>query len=590
MTVAEYIIKYLELQNKASHIFSVIGGGCIFLSNAAYNSKKFTVVPCLHEQAATIAAESYAQINGLGIALVTTGPGVTNALTGVAGAYLESTPMIVISGQVNTYHSSELYGTRQYGFQEVNTGELVKGIVKKYIKITKYDVLHQRLWSILSELTSELQSNRKGPVWLDVPLDIQNMEVCEDFSEVTSFSHTIEYSPPGIIHNIIEDILNAERPVILAGNGIRLSNSIDDFKNLISILQIPVLCTWKTFDFFTENDELYLGRPGIIASRYANKIQQECDLFLSIGARLDLGQTAFNPNKIAPNAKKYIVDVDNNELSKFSAENTTKICTDAYHFVKSMIPIAKSHIPKHNKWLSYCHEVKQTYDLKKEHLNDEIFNYYKVLPFLSDALYENTILVHGSSGTCSEVTCQALELKHHTRVVGTHGLGSMGFGLPAAIGAWYATGKKIVCVDGDGSFAMNIQELAILEQGNMDIHIIILNNNGYASIRNTQSKLFKDKEYFGSDPQSGLNLPNYEKLAEVFDISYYSVYNTSDLKYLENIKRKNICPCIYEIFLDEVNTQSFPRTKTQKQEDGSIITLPMEDMYPNDISNSYHCL
>lgn len=585
MTVAEYIIKYLELQNKASHIFSVIGGGCIFLSNAAYKSKKLKVVPCLHEQAATIAAESYAQINGLGIVLVTTGPGVTNAMTGVAGAYLESTPVIIISGQVNTYHSSELYGTRQYGFQEVDTGKLVRSITKRYIKITKYDVLHRNLYTILSRLYEEVYDDRSGPVWLDIPLDVQNMTTYEDIPLTMDFcqSNLARLDTTNLVTNIIEDILNAERPVILAGNGIRLSNSIDDFKYLISILQIPVLCTWKTFDFFTEDDSLYLGRPGIIASRYANKIQQECDLFLSVGARLDLGQTAFNPNKIAPNAKKYIIDVDNNELSKFSAENTTKICDNVGHFIQSVnYVVEKTYRPteKHTTWLSYCHEVKQTYDLKKEHLNDEIFNYYKVLPFLSDILDENTILVHGSSGTCSEVTCQALELKHPTRVVGTHGLGSMGFGLPAAIGAWYATGKKIACVDGDGSFAMNIQELARLEQGNMDIHIIILNNNGYASIRNTQSKLFKDGKFFGSDPQSGLNLPNYEKLAEAFDIPHYSVYNIDDLKYLENIKRKNIGPYIYEIFLDEVHTQSFPRTQSQKQEDGSMTTLPMENMWP----------
>ena len=583
MTVAEYIIKYLELQNKASHIFSVVGGGCIFLSNAAYNSKKFTVVPCLHEQAATIAAESYSQINGLGIALVTTGPGVTNAMTGVAGAYLESTPVIILSGQVNTYHSSELYGTRQYGFQEVNTGELVKSITKYYVKITKYDVFHQRLGYILSRLLNEAYSNRPGPVWLDIPLDVQNMTTYEDIPLTMDFcqSNLAKLDTTNLVTNIIEDILNAERPVILAGNGIRLSDSINDFKHLISMLQIPVLCTWKTFDFFTEDDSLYIGRPGIIASRYANKIQQECDLFLSIGARLDLGQTAFNPNKIAPNAKKYIVDVDNNELNKFSAENTKTICDNASHFIQSMHYVAtKTCRPteKHTTWLSYCHEVKQIYDLKKEHLNDEIFNYYKVLPFLTDILDENTILIHGSSGTCSEVTCQALELKHSTRVVGTHGLGSMGFGLPAAIGAWYATGKKIVCVDGDGSFAMNIQELALLEDRCMDIHIIILNNNGYASIRNTQSKMF-DGRFFGSEPSSGLKLPHYATIAKSFDMSYYPIYDIQDLKMLKNISHKG--PHIYEIFLDEVNTQSFPRTKTQKQEDGSIITLPMEDMYPN---------
>ena len=583
-TVAQYIIDYLQVVENVKHIFTVVGGGCIFLEEALRKSN-IKPVFCLKEQGAAIAAEAYSQAGGLGVALVTTGPGVTNALTGVAGGYLESTPMLVISGQVNTFHSASQSGVRQRGFQELRTDRLVSSIVKEYVCVQNSD--QNSLDRMLNRVLYAMRKGRPGPVWIDIPLDIQNQEI-----EVDGNYHADAWPQPNIDwlgweedvwEHLIQCLKEAKRPICLAGNGIRLAGMEEQFKELVHELNLPVLCTWKTFDMFNVDDRLYAGRPGIVTSRYANKLQQESDLFISFGARLDLGQVAFNYPNFAPSARKIIFDVDERELTKWI--DIPKAGIYGGH-LKYIIPKLLDHVKRtfagYNpdaEWPQYCELVKQRNSLKKEHAKDRAFNFYKVLPYIADGLTNDNMIVHGSSGTCSEATCQALEPKIKTRVIGTHGLGSMGFGVPAAIGAHYATGKQIICIEGDGSLTMNLQELQVLLSNELPICIIVLNNNGYASIRNTQDKLFK-REQFGSGPSSGLELPNNIDIASTFGLNYHMITDETQLTVIPHILQHITRPTMIEVFVDSHDTVTYPRTHTKVQADGTITTMPMEDLWP----------
>ena len=574
MNIAEYIIQHLE-DIGVKHIFTVVGGGAIFLDDALSNSKKIKPIFCLHEQAAAIAAEAYSQAGGIGVVLVTTGPGVTNALTGVAGAYLESTPLLVISGQVNTFHSAKQFGTRQFGFQEIDTEAIVTPIVKQYWKIYP-----ENLREKLQDLLVTMCSGRPGPVWLDIPLDVQGstpVKFTEDKNKVDTRKKDLSLAKE-TADLLIKRIELAKKPAILIGNGVRLAHVEKECKELIGKLNIPVLCTWKTFDMFKQDDLLYMGRPGIVASRYANEIQQECDLLLCLGARLDLGQVAFNYENFAPKAQKIIFDIDENESTKWARIKNTSF---GHYNLESVIPelLESSNVLPKTPWLEHCQTLKKKYNLKEEHSKNPNFNYYKILNHIEEGLQDGDIIVHGSSGSCSEMTCQALETNKDIRVIGTHGLGSMGFGLPAAIGAHFATGKRIICIEGDGSLAMNIQELELIKRYNLPICIIVLNNNGYSSIVNTQNKLF-DGKHFGSNPASGLTLPNYRDIAIAFEIDYYHI-NSSTIKepYTNMLQVRR--PVIHEVFLDEKDTVSYPRTHT-KMIDGQITTMPMEDLWPEE--------
>ena len=579
MNVAQQIINYLE-KIGVKHIFTVVGGGAIFLNDAIRQSN-IQPIFCLHEQAAAIAAEAYAQAGGIGVVLVTTGPGVTNSLTGVAGAYLESTPVLIISGQVNTFHSNTPDGPRQIGFQEVNTKSLVTPIVKTYSKLTSGNDAEEKLHKLLAEM----KKGRPGPVWFDIPLDIQNAEVEGDIqiSKTKKYQYNQTTIYEGIAKNHILNSLNkAKRPVCLLGNGVRLAGVEKEVIEFLRVNNIPTLCTWKTFDMFTEDDPIYFGRPGIVASRYANKIQQESDLILCLGARMDLGQVAFSYENFAPHSHKIIIDVSNEELKKWDGiDNVCTYCCDLSFFSS-----ASSNYLKKSKswswWLEHCLSLKKKYNLDKEREcnsidKDHLYNYtfYNMLPVLAKYITNHDVIVHGSSGSCSEMTCQALKLYNKTRVIGTHGLGSMGFGVPAAIGAYFATHKHIICIEGDGSLAMNMQELELIHRYSLPINIFVINNNGYASIRNTQDKFF-DGNWFGSSPSVGLTLPNYQNIAKAFNLSYVSVSKPNELK---SILQHHKWPTIIELYVDMFKVRSYPRTFT-KMVDGKITTMPMDQLWP----------
>jgi len=572
MKLSDYVISIISEYTK--HVFLVSGGGCIHLVDSLSKSN-IELIPTLHEQGASIAAESYSQYtNKIGVALVTTGPGSTNALTGVASAWLDSIPMLLLTGQVQNKDRVGNSGVRQMGFQEIDTIGIYKSITKYAVtvsdpKMVKYN-LEKALWLAMN--------GRPGPVVLDIPLDVQAAEIEPD--ELESFyPNVINYNLSNI-KDISKKLSQAKRPILLVGNGVRLANALPEFYEFIEKTKIPVLTTWKALDLIEEEHPQYVGRPGGVGQRGANFNQQNSDFILVIGARLDHGQLAYQPQYFAREAIKCIVDIDKNEISKLNINVDYPIEMDAKLFLKELNDnVDKLNI---NEWLDFCKNLYKKYPVILDEYLDTTkknINNYAFIDALSHTMPENSLLIPGSSGACSEVTMQSLKCKNGTRVYNSEGLGSMGFGIPAAIGGCIASNKQeTICIDGDGGFFMNIQELELVYRYQLPIKFFILNNNGYGSIRTTQNTHFGGNLVV-SDSTSGLTLPSIELNSAAYKIPFIKIENQKNLK--EDIKSvlNYPGPVICELTIDP-DHKTFPKASVYKKEDGSFATRPMEDLAP----------
>ena len=576
MKVAEYVVSYL--QNKGiKDIFMLSGGFCLPLVDAVANSE-INYVCNLHEQAAAICAEAYGQYTNLpGVCMVTAGPGSTNTITGVASAWLDSIPMIVLSGQVQKRDIRGDRKVRQIGFQEIDIVSVVDSITKYAVTVSNpADIRY-----IVGKAWAKATTGRKGPVWIDIPLDIQSAEV-----EPEHLRPYIPVSGPDRrpkleekVSHFYELLNNSKRPVILAGNGIRSAGALNKFVELAEKLNVPVMTTWKAIDFLPESHPLYVGRPGLIAQRGANFCQQNSDLFISIGARLDFGQTAFNHDNFARRAKKVIVDIDQAEIDKMEFNIDCSVNFDALEFVEEALKQSNSKRTNVSDWISVCREWQERYPviLDDYWAEEGLVNNYVLVDSLSQVMEDGDLLIPGSSGTCSEVTMQAFKLRKDIRVFNSEGLGSMGFGVPSAIGGCIASNKRTICIDGDGGFVMNIQELETAKRLNLPIKYFILNNGGYVSIRNSQNKHFDKQVASGED--SGVTLPSIKKVVEAFDINYCRLENHTNI--VENVRniidQDGLVVC--EVMMSHEHV-TLPRNSTHKREDGTFISLPMEDLVP----------
>lgn len=563
------------------HVFVLPGGGCMYLVDALYRNKNLTPITLIHEQSLGIAAEAYAQYeNNLSVVLVTTGPGVTNAITPCAAAWTDSTPMLFISGQVKTSDSSANTKLRQSGFQEVNTEAIVKSITKDVTRVTE---IGQGI-SELHRLSHLAINDRPGPVWLDIPLDLQNSEikgisnkniVIPEFIKSSNRNDSVE----NVCDYLLTKLSQSKRPIILAGNGIRLSNQINNFKKFIEKFNIPTLLSWKAIDFFDENHQLNFGRPGTVAQPWANLAIQNCDLFISFGARLDKGQIAYRFDSFARGAQKILVDIDSAELQKFPKEGITNLEIDLKFLMPKLVEYEPSNPKSYTDWILDLKKYKKDYNFEKiiESSSSEV-SIYKLLDSISNELDSNSVLVPGSSGACSEITMQYFKIKEGQRALNSEGLGPMGFGIPAAIGVAIASGKKIVCIDGDGGFFMNVQELSYISANNLSIIFFVLNNNGYGSIRTTQSKLFEGR-FLGIDSESGLYLPKLKEIAYGFGLEYLEI-NSNDQ--LENVIHQTLAtenPKLVNVKISQ-DSKSFFKVDSYLDQHGKVNSFPMEDMSP----------
>lgn len=578
--LSDYVFKFLKAKGVKT-VFMLPGGGAMHLDDSLGTSG-IDYISFLHEQGAAIAAESYAQhTNTPGVVLVTSGPGATNTITAVTAAWIDSTPMFVISGQAK---SCDLVGTRavrQIGSQEVNIIDMVRPITKYAIQILN----PQKIGIYLEEAWEKSTSGRMGPVWLDIPLDIQATILDEDSVLSTSRIETTIYN--GCLEKSITEtvslIKQSKKPLILAGNGIKLANAIEPFYRLIRCLNIPVQTTWKAIEFLDENDPLYVGHPGIMGDRGANLLLQEADLLISIGSRLDTSITAFNEKHFGVNAKKVIVDIDSNEIARMDMDIDVPVICDAGVFIQKLYSaiVTKGINVNTEDWLKHCKNIRNKYPviLKAHRDKRGSVSAYYFIDRLCSLLKDNDIIVPESSGGAGEITYQAWRIKFGQKMKNAAGLGSMGFGLPYAIGACVANDhKRTILINGDGAFQLNIQELETLHRLKLPVKMFIWCNGGYASIRATQRKNF-DSRFVASDEKSGVTMPDIESIAKAYGFKTAVINNNVELDRVLPELLKDDTPLLCVLNIDSMESVS-PRVLAYVKEDGSITSGLLEDMWP----------
>ncbi len=580
--VSDYIANFF-VEAGIKHVFMLTGGGAMHLNNSFGKHPKLEVVYNHHEQASAMAAESYARLCGRpAVVNVTTGPGGINTLNGVFGAWTDSIPMIVISGQVRYDTTIAYTGThiRQLGDQEVDIVRMVDGITKYAQMVTRAEEIKYHLEKALYLATH----GRPGPVWLDIPMNIQGSTV--DETKLIGFEPEKEIKPiptisPKTITEVIEKIKAAQRPVMLVGAGIRLSQKHAEFIKLVEQLKIPVTTAWNAHDALWDSHFYHAGKPGTIGDRAGNFAVQNADLLLVLGSRLNIRQISYNYQAFAREAYKIMVDIDELELVKPTLNIDQPIHGDLKDFIAKMNLALHSHpLIEKTDWLKWCRERKQKYPvvLSEYWKRDHLVNPYCFMKALSDALSENQIIVTGD-GTACVISFQAIELKPEQRLYTNSGSASMGYDLPAAIGACIASGKqKVVCLAGDGSIQQNIQELAIIHYRQLPIKIFVLNNNGYHSIRQTQQNFFGEP-MVGVGPESGLGFAEMSKLASAYEFKYLKCDQHHDLQSTIAEALSGNEPVICEIML-ALDQQFAPKSSSKRLADGRMVTRPLEDMAP----------
>lgn len=578
--LSDYVFNFL-VEKGVRHVFMLPGGGAMHLDDSLGTSG-MEYFPFLHEQGAAIAAEAYAQhTNTPGVVVVTSGPGATNTITAVAAGWIDSTPMIIISGQAKRSDLVGTKGVRQIGSQEVNIIPMIKPITKYAVQVLDPN----KIALYLEEAWREATTGRPGPVWIDIPLDVQAAILDDD---KLLMAHKVEYSfhNPGVndaVKKTAELIAQSEKPLIIAGNGIKLSGSIEDFYQLVRYLDIPVQTTWKTIDFFDEEDPLYVGHPGIMGDRGANLILQEADLLISIGSRLDTSITAFNDAHFGMNAKKVIVDIDPNEIARMNMEKETFAACDAGTYIRTLLKLCKVMGIKNNngKWLEHCKNLRSKYPVVTDayiNLDEGVSSYYFVNR-LCEMLRDDDVIVPESSGGAGEITYQAWRLKYGQKMKNAAGLGSMGFGLPYAIGSCIANNRRrTILINGDGAFQLNIQELETLHRLKLPVKIFVWCNAGYASIRTMQRKNFEGR-YVASEETSGLTMPNLLKIGRAYGFKTLEISNNQEVEEILQEILADDEPLLCAVNVNQLDCVS-PRVQAYVKEDGSIVSGLLENMWP----------
>jgi acetolactate synthase I/II/III large subunit len=581
--LSDYVFRFIA-DLGVKHVFMVPGGGAMHLNDSLGKCQEIEYICNLHEQACAIAAEAYARVtNTLGVALVTTGPGGTNAITGVAGAWLESTPCLIISGQVKRADMKGDLAIRQRGPQELDIISVVKSITKYAMTVTDPTTIRYHLEKAVALATS----GRKGPVWLDIPLDVQAASIePEDLIGIDPKElETSEIKSPLLVKQVLETITlinHAERPVLLIGNGVRLAGAKELVIKLVDILGIPVLTTWMGIDLISDECPLFFGKPGTVAARSANFIIQNSDCLISIGARLDFAVTGFDQSKFARAAKKIVVDIEAGELRKLKMAVNVPVCADAKLFIQEFLIRGDSLQPRdRTQWLSCCRKWKAAYPvILPEYWEQKNYvNVYVFTSILADELTKDDLLIPGSSGADIDKFWLSFQVKAGQRLFSTGGLGAMGFGVPASIGGCLASGlKRTITVDGDGGFQLNIQELETVARLKLPIKYFVFNNQGYASIRSSQRTHFSG-HLVGCGPSSGLTFPDTKKIAAAYGIESMRISNNTALR--ENIRdvlRMN-GPVICDVMTDP-DQMVAPRVSSYVRPDGSMVSRPLEDLWP----------
>ena len=571
--VTDIVASFLVEQG-IKDIFTLTGGGAMFLNDGIASNDDINAICNHHEQACAMGAVAYEKYkNGLAAAMFSTGCGSTNAITGLLDAWQDNTPVIFISGQIKRKETSRNSQTslRQFGVQEVDIVSIVESLTKYAVMVNEpEDILYHLEKAVHLALTG-----RPGPVWIDIPLDVQGFSI--DTNELKHFVPKIETNQEiKGIEQFVEMYEQAERPIILAGNGVRLSGSVDKLREFASKNNIPCAVSYLAADYFEQDNPNYVGRLGIKGDRAGNFALQNSDLIISLGSRLSVCLTGFEYKLFARESKLIVVDIDEDEHKKNTVNIDQLICADVGDFLKN---IENKITPKASKdWPNKCIHWKNKWPVYQEGYDTDTVNMYEFTKALSELASEDSIVV-SDAGSSYYVTSQSFTLNNKKQRYITSGAqADMGFTLPAAIGACIAANKPVIGITGDGSFQLNIQELQTIKHYNLPIKLIVWNNNGYLSIRATQNKFF-DGRRIGTDLESGVSFPEVGKIASAYELPYVKINNVAELreKLADVIAASG--PVICEVMCPE-NQEIIPAVSAVKNDDGSMTSKPIEDMYP----------
>ena len=582
LTLANQIFAFLQSKG-VDRVFLVPGGGNMFLVDAVATQAGIEFVATHHEQSAVIAAEYYSRVSGkIGVALVTTGPGSTNAITGIAGAWLDSIPVLILAGQVKTSDLNVGDKLRQRGPQEID-------LVSMVAKISKFSMTCLEAKNCVADIEMGLRKavqGRPGPVVFEIPLDIQSSIVDSVTGERTEDKRIAQHAVASKTHVATEEIFQAlmvaSRPLFLIGNGAKVASVHMQLRSLAESLGVPVSMTWPTLDLFEYDHELNAGRIGTVAKRFANIAVQQSDLVIVLGCRLDPVLTAHNIERFGKHARVIVVDIEQSELDKLPPR-FLKFCADLRDVSQDLNDFLLSSRPDFDfsDWRLKIKKLKQRY-------SDEVFNerttnhdpisIYEFIECFSEKLDGGEIIVTGSSGLSVEVFYTHFKNKIGQKTFLTTGLGAMGYGLPALLGASEATDKKIILFESDGSLMMNLQELQSLKSRGGNKLIFVMNNGGYASIRATQRNYFNGR-LVATDPNSGLEIPEIDKIAACFGFDYCKISKFRDMPETLSEVVSRSGPVICEIVLQD-DEKLMPKCSVFRRDDNTLVSAPLEDMSP----------
>ena len=615
MKLSDYVIRFLA-DLGIRHIFYVSGGGAMHLNDSLGRNKQTEGVCMLHEQGASIAAEAYARISeSYGACLVTSGPGGTNAVTGLAGAYYDSTPVIFLSGQVKRDDLVGNQGIRQFGIQETDILSIVKSITKYAVQIQQpADIRYE-----MEKAAAIAKAGRPGPVWVDIPLDIQASRIepgelrpyrtepeeqiqqaqtvsqqepgeeqnsavngCQTGEGQQNDTQTDTRQPDKRIGQVFDLLHKAERPLVLLGNGIRLAGAVDEAREFYEALGAPVVTSWNGVDLIEDSHPLFYGRPGSVGHRHANFIQQNADLVLTIGSRLNLLSTGYNYDNFLGNATHIMVDIDENEMHKKSVHPDLEVVCDAKYFLLKMLEKKDElYTAQDKRWITYCNDMRERYPvfIPEAEPREGYVSTYRLVEEVSRQMTGEDIYQFTSSGTSVDIAMKVFRVKRGQRAFLTKGLAAMGFDIPACIGSCIASGgRRTVCVTGDGSAAMNIQELEVIRRRNLPVKLFITDNGGYSMIYGSQNGNFKGR-LTGCTPESGLTLPDMRKAAEAFGIKSLSLDSETDLESVVAEALGYDGPVVCRVRAD-IEQKIVPKQANYMKEDGQMASRPLDDMAP----------
>ncbi|MDR1433890.1 thiamine pyrophosphate-binding protein [Candidatus Endomicrobiellum devescovinae] len=579
MNVSEYIFDFL-IKKGVDTAFVVTGGQAMYLDDALYKRKEIKTIFAHHEQTCGMSADAYSRITRkLGLAVVTAGPGSINVVNGLVGGYCDSAPMMIVSGQsaLSFVKYQEESGIRQYGIQGIFIKPFVEKATKYFITIDD----EKKLSFYLEKAYYMATNGRPGPVWIDVPLDIQRKEVSEQkifFQPQNDINMHSVVQRKENVDKVFSLLQNSKKPLVIAGQGICLSNSQNKLKTFIERYNIPIVTTRLGIDIIESSHRLYVGRPGNYGERSANFAVQNADMVLILGSRLSTSSIGHDGKNFARNAKKIMVDIDEKELNKPLPNIDIKIKDDVSLFLDSLLKYEKVNLDNFQSWQNKCFEWTQKYPVVLEEYKREMpINSYYFTDRLSEVADKDCMILV-DTGSCFHVASQVWKIKQKQRFLTTGGLSSMGY-WAASIGACAAHNyQKTLVITGDGSLQMNIQEFATIKHNNLPIKVFVYNNNGYLLIRQTQRN-FMDNRLFGESPKSGLWCPDSMKIADAYGIKGVRIekLESIDEKIKEVLDYQG--PVICDIVMRELQ-ELMPRTASKKLPDGTLEAMPFDDMYP----------